>query len=215
LRHPLTAILAYAEFLAEVKLDEKRRSEFYREIRQAVDQMTDQLNTLLEFSKARVVYRPAYEDVEELIRHAIRTVQARPEYQSISFTSVHEGAKEAWFDANKLQRVLYNLLLNACEAVAPESGRIALRSRQTPQGLEIRIADNGPGIPPEIRPQIFQPFATHGKHSGTGLGLTVVQKIVEEHGGEVGVEQTGPEGTVFRIVLPCKTPADKVSLQIS
>jgi signal transduction histidine kinase len=211
LRHPLTAILAYAEFLAEVKLDEKRRSEFYREIRQAVDQMTDQLNTLLEFSKARVVYRPAYEDVEELIRHAIRTVQARPEYQSISFTSMHEGAKEAWFDANKLQRVLYNLLLNACEAVAPESGRIAVRSRQTPQGLEIRIADNGPGIPPEIRPQIFQPFATHGKQSGTGLGLTVVQKIVEEHGGEVSVEQTGPEGTVFRIALPSSTPADKVA----
>jgi signal transduction histidine kinase len=211
LRHPLTAILAYAEFLAEVKLDEKRRSEFYREIRQAVDQMTDQLNTLLEFSKARVVYRPAYEDVEELIRHAIRTVQARLEYHSISFTSVHEGAKEAWFDANKLQRVLYNLLLNACEAVAPESGRIAVRSRQTAQGLEIRIADNGPGIPPEIRPQIFQPFATHGKHSGTGLGLTVVQKIVEEHGGEVGVEQTGPEGTVFRIALPSRTPADKVA----
>jgi signal transduction histidine kinase len=211
LRHPLTAILAYAEFLAEVKLDEKRRSEFYREIRQAVDQMTDQLNTLLEFSKARVVYRPAYQDVEELIRHAIRTVQARLEYHSISFTSVHEGAKEAWFDANKLQRVLYNLLLNACEAVAPESGRIAVRSRQTPQGVEIRIADNGPGIPPEIRPQIFQPFATHGKHSGTGLGLTVVQKIVEEHGGEVGVEQTGPEGTVFRIALPSRTPADKVA----
>jgi signal transduction histidine kinase len=211
LRHPLTAILAYAEFLAEVKLDEKRRSEFYREIRLAVDQMTDQLNTLLEFSKARVVYRPAYEDVEELIRHAIRTVQARPEYHSISFTSVHEGAKEAWFDANKLQRVLYNLLLNACEAVAPESGRIAVRSRQTPQGLEIRIADNGPGIPPEIRPQIFQPFATHGKHSGTGLGLTVVQKIVQEHGGEVTVETTGPEGTVFRIALPSRAPSNKVA----
>ena len=215
LRHPLTAILAYAEFLAEVKLDEKRRSEFYREIRQAVDQMTDQLNTLLEFSKARVVYRPVYGDVEELIRHAVRTVQARPEYHSISLTSLHEGAKEAWFDPNKLQRVLHNLLLNACEAVAPESGRIEVRSRQTPQGLEIRVADNGPGIAPEIRPQVFQPFATHGKDSGTGLGLTVVQKIVQEHGGEVGVEQSGPEGTVFRVTLPSRTPSGKVSLQLS
>jgi signal transduction histidine kinase len=215
LRHPLTAILAYAEFLAEVKLDEKQRGEFYREIRQAVDQMTDQLNTLLEFSKARVVYRPAYGDVEELIRHTIRTVQARPEYHSISFTSLHEGAKEAWFDPNKLERVLHNLLLNACEAVATDSGRIEVRSRQTPQGLEIRVVDNGPGVPPEIRPQIFQPFATHGKDSGTGLGLTVVQKIVQEHGGEADLEHTGPEGTVFRIFLPSRAPADKVSLQLS
>ena len=211
LRHPLTAILAYAEFLAEVKLDEKRRSEFYREIRQAVDQMTDQLNTLLEFSKARVVYRPVYGDVEKTIQHAIRTVQARPEYHSISFTSLHEGAKEAWFDPNKLQRVLHNLLLNACEAVVPDSGRIEVRSRQTPQGLEIRVADNGPGLPAEIRSQVFQPFATHGKESGTGLGLTVVQKIVQEHGGEVGVERTGPEGTVFKIALPGRTPAQKVA----
>jgi len=211
LRHPLTAILAYAEFLAEVKLDEKRRSDFYREIRQAVDQMTDQLNTLLEFSKARVVYRPVYEDVEKIIQHAIRTVQARPEYHSIFFTSSHEGAREAWFDPNKLRRVLHNLLLNACEAVAPDSGRIEVRSRQTPQGLEIRVADNGPGLPAEIRSQVFQPFATHGKESGTGLGLTVVQKIVQEHGGEVGVERTGPEGTVFRIALPGRTPAQKVA----
>jgi signal transduction histidine kinase len=213
LRHPLTAILAYAEFLTEVKLDDKRRSEFYREIRQAVDQMTDQLNTLLEFSKAKVVYRPAYGNVEELIQHGIRTVQARPEYHSISFTSFHEGAKQAWFDPNKLQRVLHNLLLNACEAVPPDSGRIQVRSRQTPQGLEIRVADNGPGIPPEIRSQIFQPFTTHGKHNGTGLGLTVVQKIVQEHGGEVGVEQTGPEGTVFRVTLPCRASSDKVGLK--
>jgi len=150
------------------------------------------------------------------VRHAIRTVQARPEYQRVSFTSFHEGAKEAWFDPNKLQRVLDNLLLNACEAVAPDSGRIEVRSQQTPQGLEIRVADNGPGIPAEIRSQVFQPFATHGKDSGTGLGLTVVQKIVQEHGGEVAVEQTGPEGTVFRIVLPSRTSADKTSsLQIS
>jgi signal transduction histidine kinase len=211
LRHPLTTILAYAEFLAEVRLDEKRRSEFYREIRHAVDQMTDQLNTLLEFSKARVVYRPVLEDAERIIQHAIRIVQARTEYQSISFTSMHEGVKEAWFDPNKLQRVLHNLLLNACEAVAPDSGRIEVRSRQTSHGLEIRIADNGPGIPAEIRSQIFQPFTTHGKDSGTGLGLTVVQKIVQEHGGEVGVERTGPEGTVFRIVLPSRTPEDKVA----
>jgi signal transduction histidine kinase len=215
LRHPLTAILAYAEFLAEVKLDERRRSEFYREIRQAVDQMTDQLNTLLEFSKARVVYRPTYGDVEELIQHAIRTVQARPEYHSVSFTSSHEGEKEAWFDPNKLQRVLHNLLLNACEAVAPESGRIEVRSRQSLRGLEVRVADNGPGIPSEIRAQIFQPFATHGKDSGTGLGLTVVQKIVQEHGGEVRVEQTGPEGTVFQVTLPSRTSSDKVRLQLS
>jgi len=209
LRHPLTAILAYAEFLSEVTLDEKRRSEFYAEIRQAVNQMTDQLNALLEFSKSRVVYRPVCGRVEEVIQHAIRTVQARPEYHGITITSRHEGAPEAWFDPSKLERALHNLLLNACEAVPAAAGRIDVKSRQTSQSLEIRVADNGPGIPPEIRDQIFQPFVTHGKDSGTGLGLTVVQKIVQEHGGEVTVETTGPDGTAFRIILPSRIPSDK------
>jgi signal transduction histidine kinase len=215
LRHPLTAILAYAEFLSEVKPDEKQRSEFYGEIRQAVNQMTDQLNALLEFSKARVLYRPVWGPVKEVIQRAIRTVQARPEYHGITVTARHEGAREAWFDPSKLERALHNLLLNACEAVPAEAGRIDVESRQTPQGLEIRVADNGSGIPPEIRDQIFQPFVTHGKDSGTGLGLAVVQRIVQEHGGEVAVETTGPEGTVFRITLPSRTPSDKVSLQQS
>jgi signal transduction histidine kinase len=80
--------------------------------------------------------------------------------------------------------------------------------------LEIRVADNGPGIPPEIRDQVFQPFVTHGKDSGTGLGLAVVQKIVQEHGGEVTVEASGPQGTVFRITLPARAPSDKASLQL-
>ena len=214
LRHPLSAILAYAEFLAEAKLGEKRRSEFYGEIREAVNQMTEQLNGLLEFSKARVVYRPVSGQVDEVIQRAIRIVQARPEYQSITITTRHEGGREAWFDPSKLERALHNLLLNACEAVPADRGRIEVESRQTPQGLEIRVADNGPGIPPEIRDQVFQPFVTHGKDSGTGLGLAVVQKIVQEHGGEVTVEASGPQGTVFRITLPARAPSDKASLQL-
>ncbi len=206
LRHPLTAILAYAEFLAEGKLGENRRGEFYQEIRQAVNHMTDQLGALLEFSKARVVYRPVHADVDEVIQHAIRIVQARPEFRGISITLSHQGGHEAWFDANKLERVFHNLLLNACEAVALDAGRIEVQTRPTSQGLEIRVADNGMGIPPEIRDQLFQPFVTSGKENGIGLGLTVVQKIVQEHGGEVSVESTGPQGTVFCIRLPANAP---------
>jgi nitrogen-specific signal transduction histidine kinase len=75
-------------------------------------------------------------------------------------------------------------------------------TRQTPAGLEIRVADNGSGIPAEIRDTLFQPFVTAGKDNGIGLGLATVHKIVQEHQGQVEVECTGPEGTVLRILLP-------------
>jgi signal transduction histidine kinase len=68
--------------------------------------------------------------------------------------------------------------------------------------VEIVVADNGPGIPESIRGDLFQPFVSAGKEKGIGLGLTVVQKIMQNHGGEVRVERTGPEGTVFKLVFP-------------
>jgi two-component system nitrogen regulation sensor histidine kinase GlnL len=73
--------------------------------------------------------------------------------------------------------------------------------------VEIFVSDNGPGIPEFIREEVFQPFVTHGKEGGTGLGLAVVQKIVRDHGGEVKIEATGQAGTMFKLVLPLKRAA--------
>ncbi len=202
LRHSLTTILAYAEFLSEGTLRENRRVEYYQEIRQAVNQMTEQIQALLEFSRARTVYRPASGNIAKVIERVVHAVKARPEFKSIQVTTSFEGSTEGRFDFGSLERVFHNLVLNACEAVPPESGRIEVSTRQTEEGLEVRVADNGAGIPEDIRDRIFQPFVTAGKDNGIGLGLAVVQKIVQDHGGQVGVESTGAGGTVLRISLP-------------
>ena len=68
--------------------------------------------------------------------------------------------------------------------------------------IAIAVADNGPGIAESIRERLFHPFVSYGKENGTGLGLAVVQKIVQDHGGEISVERTAQGRTVFRIVLP-------------
>jgi len=213
LRHSLTAILAYAEFLSEGSLSEGRRVEFYQEIRQAVNQMTDQLRALLEFSKDKLVYRPVHASVADVIRRSIHTVRARPEFRGIQFTTSFENGSEGWFDAGRLERVFQNLLFNACEAVSPDGGRIEITTCQNAMSLEIRVADNGAGIPEEIRASVFQPFVTSGKDNGIGLGLAVVQKIVQEHDGQVSVERTGTDGTVIRITLPAVPSENKVASQ--
>jgi nitrogen-specific signal transduction histidine kinase len=68
--------------------------------------------------------------------------------------------------------------------------------------ITISVADNGPGIAESIRDRLFHPFVSYGKENGTGLGLAVVQKIVQDHGGEIVMERTVQNKTVFRIVLP-------------
>jgi signal transduction histidine kinase len=207
LRHSLTTILAYAEFLSEGGLTQVRRLEYYEEIRQAVNQMTDQLRALLEFSRVKMVNRPVRASIVPVIERALHSVKARPAFSSIKVTTSFEGGSEGWFDPASLERVFHNLLLNACEAAPPQSGRVRVATRETPAGLEIRVTDNGSGIPSEIRDTLFQPFVTAGKDNGIGLGLATVHKIVQEHQGQVEVECTGPEGTVLRILLP-PTPSE-------
>jgi len=209
LRHPLTAILAYAEFLSDGKLDEHQRKDFFEEIRIAVNRMTDEINSLLGFSKQREAVRPLYGRIEEVIERAIQTVKILPEFQDIEITYTHPDEGTAWFDPGKTERVVLNLLFNACEAVAPESGQVAIASRATENGFEVEVSDNGPGIPESIRQDLFQPFVSHGKEKGIGLGLTVVQKIMQNHGGEVRVERSGPTGTTFKLIFPDAAPASR------
>jgi signal transduction histidine kinase len=201
LRHPLTAILAYAEFLSEGNLGEQQRKDLYQEIRQGINRMTDLISSLLEFSKTREALRPVYVSVEEIVHRAIQTIQARPEFRRIDM-SVSTGVTEGWFDPAKLERIFHNLLLNACEAVSPDFGKVQVNILSTSEGVEIRVADNGHGIPEPVRTSIFQPFVSYGKENGTGLGLAVVQKIIQDHGGRATVESTGAAGTVFRLTLP-------------
>lgn len=137
-----------------------------------------------------------------MIERAIQTVKVLPDCEAITIRSAHAGDCSGWPDPGKIERAMLNLLFNACEAVSPPTGRVDVTAERSSRGIEIRVADNGPGIPEPIRDTIFQPFASYGKEKGIGLGLTVAQKLVQDHGGEVAVERSGPSGTVFWILLP-------------
>ncbi|HXM93287.1 MAG TPA: HAMP domain-containing sensor histidine kinase [Candidatus Dormibacteraeota bacterium] len=210
LRHPLTAIVANAEFLCEEGLDARQREELYREIRSAVDQMTDLVDSLLEFSQARESFRRVFGRVEETLQRAIHTVRARPEFHRVNISVSCEGRCQTWFDQKKVERVFTNLLLNACEAVPSESGKVEVSLRESKDGVEIRFVDNGPGVPAPIREKLFQPFVSYGKQNGIGLGLTISQKIFQVHGGDACLESTGAGRTVFKLTLPIFVSEDGV-----
>jgi len=208
LRHSLAAVMANAEFLCESNLTPGQREDLYAEIRIAVNQMTDLIESLLEFSRTRESLRPSYGDVRSAVERAAQGVKAHPEFQPIRIRITSEGSTEGWFDFKKLERALLNLLLNACEVVPPEAGKIDIGLRRTGEGLEIRIEDNGPGIADAVRDRLFEPFVSHGKENGTGMGLTVVQKILQDHGGDIAVEQTSASGTTFRVSIPLSPSAE-------
>lgn len=202
LRHPLSAILTYSEFLAEDALDKPQRADFHQEIRRAVSRMNDLISLLLECSKGPSIRRPEAAHIAETIERAIQSVAVRPEFRRIVIDYDHEGLAEGWFDPVRLQQVIINVVLNACEAVSPQTGRVDVRSQGREESVEISVWDNGPGIPQPIRAAVFQPFVTYAKEGGTGLGLAIVQKILHDQGGEIYLEASGEKGTLFNIVLP-------------
>ena len=202
LRHPLTAILAYSEFLAEGGLDTLQRKDFHKEIRLAVSQMNGLISMLLEFPKGPVTFRGEVTDIVDVVKRSIRVVAVRPEFRGIAIRYEHEGPTEGWFDPKGLQQVITNIVLNACEAVPADSGRIQVTSVMREDCLEIIVSDNGPGIPEPVRHAVLQPFVSCGKEGGTGLGLAIVQKILQDQGGEIYLDDTGEDGTVFRLLLP-------------
>ncbi len=105
-------------------------------------------------------------------------------------------------DADRFQRVLQNLLTNAREALARQKGgRIVVSVRREGRQCVITVADNGPGIPKDIRAVVFEPFISQGKTNGTGLGLAIAKSVVEAHRGSIDFS-TSRKGTTFTIQLP-------------
>jgi len=207
LRQPLTAILANAEFLTRPDICEVQRGDLYREIRSDVDQINELVASLLECSKGRDTLRPAARNIIHTVERAIRIAGVRQEFRRIKIKHHHKGRTLGWFDPNRLERVIVNLVLNACEAVDRGSGQIVITTTGDRDTLQIAVWDNGPGIPSTIQDSLFQPFVSYGKAAGNGLGLAIARKIVEDHGGRIHLEERNEPGTLFTVIIPFAIPS--------
>ena len=136
-------------------------------------------------------------------------IKVEKEYQaSLPQVSLDEALSEQAF---------VNIIQNAYDAMSVEGGgvlRVQVNTarrrspdRHTVDGVEVRIADSGPGIPPDLREQIFNPFVTT-KKSGVGLGLSIAQGIAEQHGGKITVDSTPGRGSRFTVTLPLLIQVD-------
>jgi signal transduction histidine kinase len=202
LRHYLAAVVANAEFLYESDTLKINRDEVYEEIKTAANQMTDLIDSLRELSHQRTAITPVRTKIDQVIRRAIEAIHAKPEFRSARIILVAPDDLEGMFDPRKLERVFFNLILNACEAALEGNGSVTIDVQKTDKAFEMRVQDNGAGIPASIQNTLFDPFVSFGKPNGTGLGLAIVSKIVQDHSGSVFVEKTSELGTTILVRLP-------------
>jgi signal transduction histidine kinase len=198
-RGPMTVIRGYAEtfLVGDVKPDEVRSRA--QVMVQMIDRLERMTSETLDFAKGggrvarRGVTLTAF--LEEL---ATGIVQEVPGLEIVRDFGVPDTA--ALLDVDKLRRAVGNVAANARDAMRGK-GRFHMGARLRNGDLILTLSDEGPGIPEEIRESLFEPFVTQGKKGGTGLGLAVARRFVEDHGGVLELMPEGP-GACFRVTLP-------------
>jgi signal transduction histidine kinase len=195
-RNPLNIVRGLAQMISrrpDAPPEVRNKS---REIIDETDKVTAQLNEFINYSRPREL-RPSVLSLNSVVGEVVRALNYDIEEKQIQVAISGEPvAIEA--DEQQLRQVLFNLVLNAIQAL-DTGGAIQIltrRSSATEAALEIR--DNGPGVPPERRSEIFKPYFTT-QQKGTGLGLAIVQQIVLAHGWEIECQANEPQGALFRI----------------
>ncbi len=202
-KNPLTIIGLAAELACSDETTAPMRHKAQNKIAQQVDRMTNMLQELIEFTKPsgqKPLLRPI--DFARYMNPLAEEIQQEIGERGVKLelaTPPPNLAVRA--DPQRLSRLFYNLLNNAVDEMS-DGGKIFLRFIATPEELRVEVEDTGKGIAPEIADSLFKPFATHGKAHGTGLGLTICKKIVEDHGGRIWATSVAGKGATFSFTLP-------------
>jgi signal transduction histidine kinase len=206
-RNPMTVIRGYAESLLEGEIPPDGVRERAELIVQMVDRLERMTAETLDFAKGSGRLARRRVDVGMFLE----TLAASLEQELPGLEVVRElrlpAGTVAGLDTDKLARALGNVAANARDAMRGH-GRLSLAaslaSDESGPRLELLLGDEGPGVVPEVRERLFEPFVTLGKKGGTGLGLVVARRFVEDHGGTIELLPRQP-GAWFRILLPLRT----------
>ncbi len=198
---PMNVIQGRAEYLLQRTTEEPIKKGLATIIAQ-VERITKIMNQLLTFARRRPIERKPM-DLKKTIADCLDIVQERLKQHRVEVeTSYAEPLPLVHADPDQMSQVLLNLVLNAIQAM-PEGGRLSLALEPEGPGMKLSVADTGSGMPAETLNKIFDPFfTTKDVGAGTGLGLTVVHGIVEDHGGAIHVYSVPGRGTTFTIHLP-------------
>lgn len=200
IRNPLSSIKGFATYFSRQYKNEPEDVEIAKIMVQEVERMNRSITQLLEFAKPMAV-EIKQTRIEPLIRHSLKLVSHDLEKKKIRVeTDIRTRRETIHTDPERICQVLLNLYMNALNAM-DSGGILEIGVADVQDDIEIRVADNGCGIPAKDLEKVFDPYFTT-RAKGTGLGLSIVHRIVENLKGDIRVESRPSKGTVFYIILP-------------
>jgi signal transduction histidine kinase len=200
LRNPLAAIYGGAEMLVDSDLPpghvKRLAGNIYRASRRIQELLQDLLNVSQGTRSAPEMCR-----LREVASAACDALSGAAEAQGVAVRLEIASEIELPLERSRMERAFVNLIGNALEAM-PEGGEVNISAAAEPRWVLVEVRDTGPGIAPEIRGQLFQPFVSAGKRNGLGLGLALTRQTVMDHGGDLWLESGPGQGARFRFRLP-------------
>jgi signal transduction histidine kinase len=193
-------------------VDPEKRRTFSDLILEDVDRFLGMTQELLDYSRGTINLQPKEVQLGDWLDGVTRLLREELAGSRAEVLSQLSYRGPVWMDPDRMRRVLINIAGNARDAML-EGGTFSIVTRGGAGYWELELGDTGEGIPPELRPRIFEPFVTSGKDHGTGLGLAIVREIVDGHGGAIelhsrvaGEEAGQSPGSVFTIRMPIGPP---------
>jgi len=203
LKNPIAAIIGYAELVAMDELNPVQK-EYLEIIGSEANRLTDMAHEILEFVKGETKLDLEEVNAHDYVAEIVKFLTPSFKAENINLISNIQYKEKIKLDQDRFRRVIYNIANNAKEAIG-SLGNFVIEVAPDPKDNKMILftfSDNAGGIPEEIQATLFEPFVTHGKSNGTGLGMAMVKKIVEEHGGKINFDTKIGEGTKFYITLP-------------
>ncbi len=203
LKNPLSIISITAELAGMEKTLPEVRKQSQGRIRKQVERINEMVSEILDFMGGTPKdFVPASINYAEFVQPLLEEIRADTQLKNVSVEApAPPPGVLVPLDPKRLRRVFFNLIGNATDAMS-DGGKIFVRFRTDGAELVTEIEDTGPGIAPEIADKLFEAFATYGKAHGSGLGLSICKKIIEEHRGRIWVQNQPGRGAVFGFALP-------------
>jgi signal transduction histidine kinase/DNA-binding response OmpR family regulator len=204
INNPLQAVQNCLHLAARTDLPDEMRQKYFAMTQTELERLMSTVQRMLDFYRPNVARQSV--QIVDLLDHVVGLMSSQLQKRGIRVTtSWPSNLPEVMAVSSQLQQVFINLVLNAFDAM-PEGGELLISVCQAERGVEISFADTGPGVPPEVRESLFEPF-TSTKTGGSGLGLSVSYGIISAHGGDLELDSDKGPGASFRITLPAgRTP---------
>jgi signal transduction histidine kinase len=204
LKNPISSIIGFAELADDNDIGRHTRSEYLKTIEIEAYRLSDMSHDILDFVKGEFKIKKEMILIRNFIDEILKFIQPDLKQYNILVNIDCNYNGIAYLDSERMRRVFLNIFSNSVDALISqdkENPTFSIASYEENNILTLKLSDNGPGIPEQIKDKLFQPFATYGKYNGTGLGMAQVKGIIEAHNGNVSYT-SNTEGTTFYLKIP-------------